>query len=101
MTRKRASFFTLCAAVAAFSFFLGAGGCDEFDESIDCATVCDRYRDCFDQTYDVGACEDRCENRADDIAGYENAVDACEDCIGVNSCLSQVFNCPVCANVVP
>ena len=89
------------AALAAILTFVGAGGCDEAEEFFDCEDVCVRYRDCFDSAYNVDACRDRCEARADADDRIEEAADACEQCIGVNSCLSATFNCPVCANIVP
>jgi hypothetical protein len=101
MTKKRVSFFTIAALTAALGFFTGASGCDEVETTFDCSTVCDRYRDCFDTSYNTDACQDRCEGQASVSDAFQAAVDACEDCIGVNSCLSQTFNCPSCDNIVP
>jgi hypothetical protein len=98
---KTKSFILTAALAGVFSFMVGASGCDDIEASFDCDTVCERYRDCFNSAYDVGACQDRCEAAADNSDAYQATVDACEDCIGVNSCLSTTFNCPSCANIVP
>lgn len=100
MTKKHASFFLTAALAGVMSFMVGASGCDEIEAEFDCDTVCERYRDCFNSAYDVGACQSRCEALAESDA-YQATVDACEDCIGVNSCLSTTFNCPSCNNIVP
>jgi hypothetical protein len=101
--QKRVSFVLIAALVGIVSFVVGSSGCDDTDQigtAFDCDTVCDRYRDCFDQSYNVDACQDRCESRAANES-FRNSVDACEDCIGRNSCLSMTFNCPSCDTIVP
>jgi hypothetical protein len=98
---KKTSFILTAAFAGVLSFMVGASGCDELEASFDCDTVCERYRDCFNSAYDVGTCQSRCEAQADNNDPYQAAVDACEDCIGVNSCLSTTFNCPSCNLIVP
>ena len=100
MTKKHASFFLTAALAGVMSFMVGASGCDDVEAAFDCDTVCERYRDCFDLSYDVAACQNRCEIAAETDV-FQNLVDSCEDCIGVNSCVSTTFNCPVCDNIVP
>jgi len=98
---KKTSFVLTAALAGVLSFMVGASGCDDLEASFDCDTVCERYRSCFNTAYDVGSCQSRCEARADNNTAFQNAVDACENCIGVNSCLSMTFNCPACDTIVP
>jgi len=95
--------------VALLSFGIAAGsivGCsdtvDEVKDEIDCHQVCARYADCFNSDYDVDACQDRCENTADDNETRRNKLRACDDCIDDKSCTSATFNCATeCAGIVP
>ena len=61
------------------------------DESMDCAEICDRYKECFDDNYDVDRCEDSCDSRADD-PDHEDQEEACSNCIEGQSCTSS-FDC--------
>jgi hypothetical protein len=89
----------LLASVLAF-------GCsstvDETHNSIDCHGVCSRYADCFDKSYDVDGCTDRCKGSADSDAQRESKLRACDDCIDERSCTSATFNCAAnCSGIVP
>jgi hypothetical protein len=87
---------------------LGAGalgfvhlGCGA-ETAFDCDRVCTRYKDCYDASYDVGACRDRCRSNAEKDATVKAKADACEECIGDMSCLSATFNCSQdCSAIVP
>jgi hypothetical protein len=74
-----------------------AGGvsisCDTVDAAFDCQAVCSRYRDCYNSSYDVGACRDRCRTQAANDPSVQQAAATCETCIGDKSCLSSTFNC--------
>lgn len=73
--------------------------CDEADQAIDCNQICNRYKDCFDADYDVGACVDRCEPMLDEDP---HAADDCENCIDDRSCTGAAFNCATeCGGIVP
>jgi hypothetical protein len=92
-----------------FAFlFLGAFAfgssisCDAVDEAFDCSDVCGRYRDCYDSSYDVDACESRCRTNAANDPNVKNDADACDSCIGDKSCASATFNCASsCGSIVP
>ena len=85
-----------------FLCLLFVTGCDSVDAAFDCHDICDRYSDCFDANYDVGACESRCRSHADDDTAYRQQADRCDACIDDRSCTSAVFNCGVeCSSVVP
>src|SRR5436190_905226 len=49
-----------------FSTAMAMCGCTdpihEIDQSVDCNDVCNRYRSCYDQSYDVDSCRHRCES---------------------------------------
>lgn len=77
-------------------------GCDEIDEAVDCAGICDRYKSCFDGEYDVVACVDECTDKADADAGFAAKVESCATCIDDESCAAATFECATdCAGVVP
>ncbi|HVV52795.1 MAG TPA: hypothetical protein VHO06_24250 [Polyangia bacterium] len=77
-------------------------GCDSVEEAFDCQQVCQRYRDCYDSSYDVGGCEDRCRTNAANDPNVKNDADTCESCIGDKSCLSATFTCGgSCGAIVP
>ncbi|MDX2023686.1 MAG: hypothetical protein SF187_25840 [Deltaproteobacteria bacterium] len=81
---------------------VAVAGCDEADKIFDCQSVCDRYKSCFNNSYDVGACRDRCKSKADADKDFEKKADACESCIDDRSCTSATFNCATeCASIVP
>lgn len=77
-------------------------GCSEADKVFDCQSVCSRYQECHDKSYDVGACRDRCKAKADADKDFEKKADLCETCIGGKSCTSATFSCLTeCASIVP
>ena len=81
---------------------MGSAGCDSIDTAFDCASVCERYRDCYDADYDVGACRSSCRARANDDPGVKGAADTCEACMSDMSCLTATFNCASsCSAIVP
>ena len=90
------------AAFVAGASGLGASGCDSVDAAFDCASVCSKYRDCFDADYDTAACRDRCRaNSADDMS-VRSRADACEACINNMSCVGATFSCAQdCSAIVP
>jgi hypothetical protein len=58
---------SLISAAFAVLGALAAGtsiGCDGGQAAFDCQQVCERYRDSYDSSYDVGGCEDRCSTSA-------------------------------------
>ena len=77
-------------------------GCSEADKVFDCQSVCDRYKTCISDSYDVGACRNRCKEKADADKDFERKADVCEACIKDRSCTSATFNCATeCSSIVP
>jgi hypothetical protein len=99
--KKKAAAMFLGAALAAVVSFVGAGGCDEVQNTFNCADLCNRYQDCFDSAYDTGACTDRCEDLADANQNLDERANRCQNCMNDNSCAAASFNCPDCAGIVP
>jgi hypothetical protein len=90
--------------VVAGLFVLSSAGCstDEIENRITCADVCNRYQECFDDDYDVSACVDRCEDEATANEQKERRLEACDDCMDNESCVSAVFECgTACGEFVP
>lgn len=65
----------------------------EIDQSVDCADVCNRYRDCYDSSYDVDSCRDRCEGYVDSDGGMPFAANECDTCLDARSCAGSAFSC--------
>jgi len=79
-----------------------AVNCDSVETAFDCQSVCTRYRDCYDSSYNVDNCRSSCRSRAANDPSVRQAADTCEACIGDMSCLSATFNCGCsCSNIVP
>jgi hypothetical protein len=75
--------------------------CDAADRAFDCQTVCNRWKECFDQNYNVAKCRDTCRAKAANDAQYEAKADACEMCIGDRSCVGSAVSCGAsCAEIV-
>ncbi len=92
--------------LATFLLSIGVGvftpSCGEADKLFDCQSVCSRYKDCFDDKYDVGTCRSRCKDSADRDVDYKRKADDCEACIDDRSCGSATFNCATrCGGIVP
>jgi hypothetical protein len=76
--------------------------CGEADKLFDCQTVCSRYKDCFDNKYDVDGCRSRCKDNADKNTDYKRKADECDACIADRSCGGATFNCATtCGGIVP
>jgi hypothetical protein len=85
-------------AVASFA----AGSCDSVDAAFDCQAVCQRYHDCFNTSYDVGACRSSCRTRSANDPNVRGAADTCAACIDDKSCTSGLFTCGAsCSSIVP
>ena len=97
--RKRLALFV--AAMGLTVAGLSAMNCDAVDAAFDCQSVCTRYRDCFQQDYNVDNCRSSCRNRAANDSTVKQAADTCESCIGDKSCVAAVVQCPSCAQIVP
>jgi hypothetical protein len=71
-------------------------------DTIDCHQVCQRYADCFNTSYDVSGCTNRCESKATDSGASMDDLKSCDSCIGDKSCLTATFSCTTeCAGIVP
>lgn len=91
--------FFLFSFATVFTFV--TGGCSEVDERFDCAQICSRYSDCFDASYDVDACTNRCESKADTEQGFADKADTCETCLDDRSCSGSFACTSECVGIVP
>lgn len=72
------------------------------DAAVDCQGICTRYRTCFNSSYDVQACEERCRSNAAADKAYKAKADTCKRCIDGNSCTAAAFTCSSdCLAIVP
>lgn len=90
-----ASMFTLVVAFAAT-----APGCSDVENAYNCDQICDRYKDCFDASYDADACQTNCEAKAED-AGFADKAESCEACIDDRSCSGSFACASECIGIVP
>jgi len=94
----RLGFASLIALVAAFA--ATAPGCSTVENAYNCQQICDRYKDCFDASYDSGACQDRCKSKAKDD-GFANKASDCQSCIDDKSCTGSFACIAECGGIVP
>ena len=72
------------------------------DNVIDCQGICDRYKSCFDSTYDVSACASNCRAKSSEDPDFRRKADVCNACITERSCTAATFKCATdCVSVVP
>jgi len=77
-------------------------GCGAVDRIYDCNQICNKYEECVNANYDVGACKTRCEDSAASNEAYEDKADDCQACIDDRSCAGAVFGCGAeCVGIVP
>lgn len=77
-------------------------GCDSADRIYDCASICNKYKDCADADYDVSACTSKCEDMASDSEAFEDKADDCQACVDDRSCVGAAFGCASeCVGIVP
>lgn len=92
----------LIALLALGASFVGCGAEDVITTAPDCADVCNRYQECFeDDDYDVDDCIQNCTDAAIDDEEHQERVEACSDCLD-RTCAEAAFACPLeCAGIVP
>jgi hypothetical protein len=85
----------ICSSLLAIA--AGFSACSDVTDpvttKIDCSSVCDRYKECFDDDYNTGKCKDDCENLAEDNDAKQDQLDQCDDCMDDKSCTSATFAC--------
>lgn len=94
----------MCAFVLGLSLFgFACDSADRIDNRLDCRQICDRYAECIDDDYDVGACREQCRDSANDDGDFEGRVEECSDCIdNGDSCAADTFQCAAeCVGIVP
>lgn len=92
----------IVTALSSTLLFGAAVGCSDIDNSADCNRICDRYRSCFDSSYNTSTCYDRCQARGTSNDEDRRRVDTCAACINGLSCTGAVFNCgSQCSTIVP
>ena len=80
----------------------GCAVAQAIENKVDCGAICNRYKDCFSNTYDVSTCKARCESSAKNDSSYQSKVNVCAACIDEKSCTSAVFKCnSECGAIVP
>jgi len=83
-----ASLFSITAAFGACS-----DATDPVVTKIDCASVCNRYQECYNSNFDDDKCKDDCENLAEDSDVKQDQLDACDDCMDDTSCTAATYKC--------
>lgn len=83
------------------SVMAGCGAADAIDNKITCRDVCNRYKECVDDDYNVDSCASECEAEANADEDKERQLEICDECIEDRSCGGAVFNCTTeCASVI-
>lgn len=77
-------------------------GCGDIDNAADCNKICDRYRECFDTSYNTTTCYNRCQSAGTSDAEARRRIDTCSACINGLSCTGAFVSCAgQCSSVVP
>ncbi len=90
-------------AIACCAVLVGLSvvGCDDIDNKLDCESVCNRYKECVNDDYDVDSCKSSCESEANASEDKERQLETCDTCIQDRSCGGAVFNCSTeCAGII-
>jgi hypothetical protein len=96
---------TTKALLSAIAMIAALSGCSngpiaEIDEEVDCANICDRYRDCYNASYDTAACRNRCQGVVD--GGDSARADMCDACLDSSTCIGAAFGCATeCQGILP
>lgn len=92
-TWKDSALMKALISVAFIALTLGFSGCN----AVDCSQICERYKTCFDSSYDTTACKARCRSNTS-----AKTADACSDCLDKHACVPAAFACaPECGGIVP
>ncbi len=76
-------------------------GCSDAENVITCHDVCSRYKDCFNEDYDVESCTNSCQADANGSDDKQARLNSCNACIDDKSCASAAFNCGTqCAGII-
>lgn len=98
-----ATFGETTMKIFAFAFLVaGITACATTDNIQACINVCDRYKQCYDSSYDTTDCYDQCRDKSNDNASHAQEVDDCSNCIDGKSCTGATFDCGTeCAPIIP
>lgn len=90
---------TFGAAAAAFGAGCAKDPVHLIDMQVDCQDDCNRYRDCYDASYDTAACQNRCH----DVVNHDpNSANSCDACLDAHSCTTAPFACSgECNGIIP
>ena len=92
----------LAAAALFFTMTTALGACSTVDNISDCTAICDRYKSCYDASYDTSDCYKSCRSNSKSDGNFQDKVDSCRSCIDGKDCTAAAFNCSAeCAGVVP
>ena len=69
------------------SVLLGGSGCGAVDRLLDCQKVCNKKKECINDSYDVNACVDYCRNRASNEEAYGQKLNDCSACFETRACV--------------
>jgi hypothetical protein len=92
-TTWRKAFICTCLLAAAVGFSACSDATDPVVTKIDCSSVCNRYKECYDDDFNTGKCKDDCENLAEDNDAKQDQLDDCDDCLDDESCTSSTYSC--------
>ena len=91
---------SICAIAALFA--VSVVGCGEAERTYDCAKICDKYAECFNDQLDNSECVDKCEDAGDRDDSFETKASKCEECLDdAGSCADKTLSCATqCGEVV-
>ncbi|HWU89565.1 MAG TPA: hypothetical protein VN253_20025 [Kofleriaceae bacterium] len=92
------SLFSTCVAFG----IAASSGCSSVEHAYDCSQICNKYKDCANESYDVAACTQRCSDSAAKDKAFADKAEKCQKCVDEHSCLGATFACATeCIGIVP
>jgi hypothetical protein len=68
------------------------------DATVDCEDACDRYRDCYDDDFDVMTCRSRCRSARE---RDPRSTHECEACLDGRTCAKSLECLSGCRGILP
>jgi len=90
-------------AVALFAVSLvavAAPGCSEVAAELDCDSICDNLKECFDAELDASTCRSNCVEVVKDDEALRERANECDDCLDEqDTCALRNEKCTTCPGV--
>lgn len=99
------SLIYLLLTASALIVGLTVTSCKEAEETYNCATICEAWKDCAEELnvdVNLADCTNECEEQSSQSEDFANSADECQDCLDTTGSCSDNYDCvDDCSDVVP